>query len=57
MGLLYGIIELMDPNPKDEIKTLFTNFLLFKVLYLLINLVKIIFFYQQVKKKYKSVIL
>mgnify|MGYP001311914052 CR=1 FL=1 len=57
MGLLYGIIELMDPNPKDEIKTLFTNFLLFKLLYLLVNLVKILFFDISKKKKLKSLIL
>ena len=57
MGLLYGIIEPMDPNPKDEIKILFINFLLFKVLDLLVNLVKNLFFTISKKKKYKSVIL
>ena len=50
MGLLYGIIEPMDPNPKDEIKILFINFLLFKVLDLLVNLVKILFFTRSKKK-------
>ena len=48
---LYGFIDNpIDLNPNDEIKTLLINFLLFKALYLLINLTKIMIFSKHLKK-------
>jgi len=55
--LEYDFDKPSELNPRDEIKILLINFLLFKVLYLLVNLIKIIFYLKDVKKKYKSVIL